>query len=724
MSIFYNEEKRLFRLDTPDTTYAFCIHEAGFPLHLYYGKRLPDGDLTHLLDRGMFASFSPDVPGFENTGFSLDVQPQEFPGFGTGDFRASAVQIENADGNCATDFRYVSHSIQKGKPDLCGLPHFRDEDGESETLLLRLEDRATGAAAQLLYTVYNDLPIMTRIVSVTNPTEKPLRIRRLASLCLELPTMDYDMVHLYGKWGKERTETRRALTHGTQSVESRRGSSSHNHNPFVALLAKDASEEHGDVYGAALVYSGNFRIECEVDAFNTARLLMGLNPDGFSWLLGPNETFTAPEAVFTFTDGGLGEMSRIFHRAIRKHLLSGPWKDKERPMLINSWEAAYFDFDDDKLVAFAKEAKSLGIEMLVMDDGWFGRRDNDDSSLGDWYVNEKKLKGGLGSLIERVHGEGLKFGIWYEPEMISPDSDLYRAHPDWCLHVPGRENSPARRQYVLDMTRKDVRDNIFAQMYDVLSKNDIDYVKWDFNRNLTEVGSASLPPERQQEVFHRFVLGTYDLMDRFVQAFPNILFENCSGGGGRFDLGMLYYSPQIWCSDNTDAIERLTIQFGTSLCYPLSTMGAHVAARPRTPLSTRAAVAMMGTFGYELDPRRLTDAEKDEVRAEIRAYHETHRLVSEGDLYRLISPTQDPFRAAWQVVSPDKTETLVTTVVMRMPETMYFPLRLAGLDPEKRYTDLATGETYSGALLMYAGINLTGRLYLDGQSAVLHFKAE
>lgn len=724
MAISFDASKKIFKLDTSDTTYAFAIHDAGYLLHLYYGAYLPDNNLLFLLNRGSFPSFSPDNPHYVGTGFSPDIAPSEYSCNGTGDFRISALQIRNANGDISTDIRYVSHRILTEKPALCGLPSLRSESGDSETLEITARDSVTGAVVKLLYTVYTALPVMTRSVIVENDSENAMDIERVFSTCLELPSMDYDMVHLYGQWFKERTVTERPLAHGLQSIASKRGSSSHNHNPFVALKQHGATEESGEVYGINLVYSGNFSMEIEVDARNTARLLGGINPTDFTWHLEPGETFTSPEAVMVFTDKGVGEMSRIFHRTYMKHLIKSPWRDVERPVLINSWEAAYFDFDDDKLVAFAHEAAKMGVDMLVMDDGWFGHRNNDDSSLGDWYVNEKKLKGGLSQLIERVNAEGLKFGIWYEPEMISPDSELYKAHPDWCLHVKGRENSPARLQYVLDMSREDVRDNIFEQMCSVLKNNKIDYVKWDFNRNITEAGSALLPANRQKEIMHRFVLGTYDLMNRFVTTFPDILFENCSGGGGRFDPGMLYYSPQIWCSDNTDAIERLTIQFGTSLCYPISTFGAHVAARPRTSLATRANVAMCGTFGYELDPRKLTDEEKEQVKEQIRDYRKYNKLVREGDFYRLIAPTDDPFRCAWQFVSPDKKETMVTSVIMRRPETEFYMLRLRGLDADTLYTDADTGEVYSGALLMRAGINLTGLLYDDGESVVKHLIAE
>ena len=724
MAIFFDESKKIFKLDTCDTTYAFAVHEAGYMFHLYYGAYLPDNNLLPLLYRGGFASFHPNYPNYINNEISPDITPSEYSCYGTGDFRISALQIRNVNGDISTDIRYVSHRILTEKPTLTGLPSLRSECGDSETLEITARDYTTDAVVKLYYTVYLNLPVMTRSVVVENASENAMDLERVFSTCLELPTMDYDMVHLYGQWFKERTVTERPLAHGIQSIQSKRGSSSHNHNPFVALKQHGTTEENGSVYGINLIYSVNFSMDIEVDGRNTTRLIAGINPTDFTWHLEPGESFVSPEAVMVYTDKGIGEMSRIFHRTYMKHLIKSPWRDIERPVLINSWEAAYFDFDDDKLVAFAHEAAKMGVDMLVMDDGWFGVRNLDNCSLGDWYVNENKLKGGLSKLIERVNAEGLKFGIWYEPEMISPDSDLFRAHPDWCLHVKGRDNCPARLQYVLDMSREDVRDNIFNQMSEVLANNKIDYVKWDFNRNLTEAGSALLPPHRQKEIMHRFVLGTYDLMNRFVTAFPNILFENCSGGGGRFDAGMLYYSPQIWCSDNTDPIERLTIQFGTSMCYPVSTFGAHVSANSRASIQTRANVAMCGTFGYELDPRKLTDEEKALVREQIKDYRKYSKFVREGDLYRLIAPTDDPFRCAWQFVSPDKKETMVTSVIMRRPETAFYLLRLRGLDPNTLYKDADTGEVYSGALLMNAGINLTDKVYNDGDSIVKYFVAE
>ena len=539
-------------------------------------------------------------------------------------------------------------------------------------------------------------------------------------MCVDLPGADFEMLNLYGKWAKERSLGRHPLHTGIQSIKSKRGSSSHNHNPFTALVSKNATEAYGECYGFNLVYSSNFSIDVEVDSFFQTRLLMGINPENFSWVLEPQEEFYSPEAVMVYTNEGLGEMSRIFHKLYSNNLIRGEWKKKKRPLLINNWEGTGMDFDTDKLVSFARHAKNMGFEMLVMDDGWFGHRDDDNSSLGDWYVAEYKLPGGLSNLISQVKAMGLKFGIWFEPEMISPDSDIFRAHPDWHLHVEGRDSSIARNQYVIDYSRKEVRDYIYSQMYKILSENDIDYVKWDFNRNLTEVANADLPPEKQGEVFHRFVLGTYEIMDRLTTDFPHLLLENCSGGGGRFDAGMLYYSPQIWTSDDTDPIERLTIQFGTSMCYPASTMGAHVSASKRTGYETKTNVALWGTFGYELDPDKLTEEEIKEIKEQAKLYHKYYNVIHYGDLYRLESPFENYDRCAWQFVSEDKKEALVTVVQIKKVIHGFKMLKLQGLKPDSIYKDEATGDTHSGAYLMNAGLNLYDILDNDGDSYLLH----
>ncbi len=727
MPITFDPTSRLFKLDTDCSTYAFMVYEENYLVHLYYGPKIPDTSLSHLMYRGWNDSFGPHNPQVQDPRFSLAFMPQEYSCANSGDYRASAFEVRGPAGDTVTDLRYVSHRIIPGKPALAGLPATFAQEDEAETLEVEAQDSVTGLKVFLLYTVFARHGAMARSLRAENAGTAPVDLERVYSLCLDLPTMDYDLLHLYGRWNKENTTVRQALQHGSQGFQSRQGMTSHNNNPFAALLRQDASEEQGEALGVSLVYSGNFSFEIEVDTFGCSRLLAGISPASFRWHLEPGESFQSPEAVMVFSQQGLGGMSRAFHRLYREHLIRGQWANKKRPLLINSWEAAYFDFDGPKLVEFAKEAKELGIEMLVMDDGWFGNRCDDFRALGDWQVNEEKLKGSLQDLIQQVNDQGLLFGIWYEPEMVSPDSNLYRAHPDWAITAPGRTGSLGRNQLVLDMTRPEVRDNIFQQMAEVISQNNIAYIKWDCNRNISEAGNAILPPQRQGEFFHRYVLGVYDLMDRITTAFPHILLENCSGGGGRFDPGMLYYSPQIWTSDNTDPIERLTIQFGASLCYPVSSMGAHVSANPRTGLATKAAVAMMGTFGYELDPRKLTPEEKEAVKAQVADYHKYYDLIHNGDLYRITDPTLDPFFCDWEFVSPDQTEVLFTRVMMRRPINFFQVQRLRGLDPDKLYTDQETGETWSGAFLMSAGVDLSLCSWApveDGHCVVKHFVAQ
>ena len=725
MSIKFIEDSKIFKLDSKTSTYIFGVFEGNYLVHYYYGAPIPDTNVDELRVRPGFASFCPDSPSARVFNFSPDVTPLEYSTFGAGDFRLSAFAVKNSEGNKVTDLRYVSHKITKGKMALPGLPalYVNNED-EADTLEVVTEDKVTGAKVTLIYTVFNNYGAITRSVKVENASDKPFYIDTVHSLCVDMPGADYEMMDLYGRWVKERSLDRYPLHHGIQSIKSKRGSSSHNHNPFTALVSKGANEEYGECYGFNLVYSSNFSIDVEVDGFRSTRLVMGINPEGFSWYLAPGEEFYSPEAVMVYTNEGIGEMSRIFHRLYANNLIRGKWKKAKRPLLINNWEGTGMNFDHDKLVSFAKHAKDIGLEMLVMDDGWFGKRDHDNSSLGDWYVAEYKLQKGLSGLIKEVNDCGLKFGIWFEPEMISPDSDIYRAHPDWCLHTKGRDKSIARTQYVIDYSRKEVRDHIYSMMYDVLSNNNIDYVKWDFNRNLTEVSCAELPPEKQGEVFHRFVLGTYEIMDRLTTDFPHILLENCSGGGGRFDPGMLYYSPQIWTSDNTDPIERLTNQSGTSLCYPASTMGAHVSANRRTGYETKMNVALWGSFGYELDPDKLTPEEKAEIKDQIAIYHKYYDVIHYGDLYRLITPFENEFHVAWEFVSEDKNEALVTVVEIKRVYDEFFMLRLKGLDPEKYYEIEETGDAFSGAYLMNAGLNLTHRPHGDGVSYRVHLIAK
>ena len=723
MSIIFDSQNKTFKLDTKTSTYIMQVYKENYLINLYYGALIPDTFVSDRAERPTCASFSTANPAIGGYDFSPDTTPMEYGCNGAADFRISALSVRNRNGDSTTDLRYTGHKIYAGKPALEGMPStYVNSDSEADTLEIYMEDKVTGVQVTLYYTAFSTEGVITRRVKIHNASEYPVKLERALSLCVDLPDMDYDMITLYGRHNKERTPERRRLAHGLQGVESKRGSSSHAQNPFAAIVKAGTNEEYGWCYGFNLVYSGNFTAMAECDYNGTTRFIMGINPTDFSWNLASGESFDTPEAVMVFSDKGLGEMSRIFHRFYNNNLIRGEWKTKKRPLLINSWEAAYFDFDTDKLVSFAKAAKEIGIEMLVMDDGWFGKRNWDDSSLGDWYVNEDKLKGGLGNLISQVNAEGLKFGIWYEPEMISPNSDLFRAHPDWHVHCKGRVPMQGRQQYVLDVSREDVRDGLWKMMYDVISQNKIDYVKWDFNRNLTDAASAILPAEKQSEFFHRFVLGTYDLQNRLTTTFPHILLENCSGGGGRFDPAMLYYSPQIWTSDNTDPIERLSIQFGTSMCYPASTMGAHVSACSRTGMETRGNVALWGSFGYEMDPRKMTDEEKEIARTQIAEYHKYYDLIRYGDLYRLIYPHENRRRAVWQIVSPDKKTSLLTAVSTQYVTMERFYLKLRGLDPDKMYKNSANGEVNSGAFLMYSGINLTNMPHGDKASFQVYFE--
>lgn len=721
MPITFDEKRKIFKLDTLDSTYAIGIRE-GYLIHLYYGKKIPDDNLLDLPFRGYFATISPKNVHVDDYKFSLDVQPMEYSCNGSGDYRLAALSIKDSMGRTTTDIRYLDHKIYDGKPKLKGLPAtYCNDDSEAQTLELITIDKFTGAKVTLYYTAFANYSVITESVKVENTGKETFEIEKVASCCVNFPSMDYNMINLSGVWSRERRVITRHLAHGIQSVASKRGSSSHNHNPFVALVDDKGGEDFGDAFGFNLVYSGNFSADIETDYLDCTRLVMGINPIDFTWVVEPGDEFQSPEVVMVYSDSGMGKMSRTFHDLYNNNLIRGEWKNKKRPLLINSWEGSGFDFDQETLVRYAKEAKKLGIELLVMDDGWFGHRDSDNSSLGDWFVNESKLKGGLTKLIERVNAEGVQFGIWYEPEMISEDSELYKAHPDWCVHVEGREQSPARQQYVIDMTRQDVRDCIFNQMYDVLSKNNIAYLKWDYNRAITEPASMLLDARHSKEFFHRFILGTYELMDRITSAFPHILFESCAGGGGRFDAGMLYYMPQAWASDNTDPIERLTIQFGTTMCYPASSMGAHVSACDRTGIETKAAVAMAGTFGYELDPKEMSEEDKEKVKEQVKNYHRYYNVIHFGDLYRIIAPTDDEFKCAWEYVAKDKSEALLTVVIKNRAPHDFLLIKMKGLDPEKMYRDETDGEIYSGALLMNAGINLTDGTLSAGRSFVRYF---
>lgn len=728
-----------FHLKAGDASYLFSVFH-GFLIHHYCGPAITDDEVEYLMVQVDHDSVVPHPADVEESWFSCDIAATECSGNQTGDYRPAAVSVQVAEGDSsfagttATELRYVSHEIQKGKPVLDIQPAVYASEDEAETLIVKCQDLATGVTFRLYYTVFEKYPVICRRMVIENTTKekKALNIRRAYSACLDFTTIEpqAEMVHLWGTWGRERYIERSPLIHGSMSVSSTRGVSSHHHNPFAAIVTKETTEEYGFAVGMSLIYSGNFDITCDVDPFGMIRLLAGINPVDFTWYLEYGAHFCTPEAVIVISDSGLGKMSRIYHKIYRTHLCRGEWKEKQRPVLINNWEATYFDFTEEKLLEIAKTAAECGIEMLVMDDGWFGKRNDGTSSLGDWFVNEEKIPSGLNKLVSQVNAFGMKFGIWFEPEAISPKSQLYKEHPDWCLHIEGREKSLARKQYMLDITRRDVRDYLFEVFSRILSSANIEYIKWDCNRNLTEAGSMILPVKHRQEMFHRYVLGLYELLDRLTSAFPHILLEGCSSGGGRFDPAMLYYSPQFWTSDDTDAMERIAVQMGTSVVYPASSISCHVSASPNhqtgreTSFETRGNVAMSGAFGYELDLTLLTEEEKAMIRRQVTDYHRNYELINKGELYRLIYPDdcvngKRGNCAAWMYVSEDQSEALVTFVVIRTSVHPVYFLKLRGLQKEAVYMDESTGKKYFGDTLMNAGVNLTKK-YKDGDSVVLH----
>jgi len=712
MSTLVEQHPEHFLLNAGGASYVLHLVQGKYLAHAHWGAPLRAWNRANS-PRFVDRAFSPNPAGSPDRTFSLDTLRQEYPGFGRTDFRSPAFEVQFADGSRAADLHYQSHSVVAGKPALAGLPSTHVGEGDAETLLVVLKDQLSGLAATLAYTAFRHFPVVTRSVLFSNDGKQPLTLLRALSFSLDLEGEGYRWLQLSGAHIRERQVVVRPLTAGTVSVESRRGASSHQQNPFVALLAPGADEDAGEVFGFNLVYSGNFVSSAEVDQFGVTRLQSGINPFDFAWKLEPGESFQTPEGILAYSNAGLGSLSRTFHRFFLDHLCRGPHVHRERPILINNWEATYFQFDHAKIEAIAEKAAPLGIELLVLDDGWFGHRDDDKTSLGDWTVDKRKLPGGLDALADSVHAKGLKFGLWFEPEMVSEDSELYKAHPDWCLHVAGRSRSTSRDQLVLDLSRPEVCAFIIESVCDVLDGGKIDYVKWDMNRHLTEVGSAGRGADRQRETAHRHMLGLYSVLEAITTRDPEILFESCSGGGGRFDPGMLYYMPQVWTSDNTDAICRLQIQWGTSIAYPPVTMGAHVSAVPNhqvqriTPLQTRADVAMVGTFGYELDPLKFSDHESAAV-TKINEWYKAHRAVLQfGDFYRLRSPFGGD--AAWMSVSADKTKAVLIYVqVLARPNAPQTVLRLKGLDPGRQYRVEAEGLSgrWGGDELMGVGIRL------------------
>lgn len=739
MPIFFNEKSKEFHLQGKDVSYIFHVLPNLQLGHLYYGKKVRHREsFSHLFQTQARATASCVFEG--DLAFSLDQTKQEYPSYGTSDYREPAFQILQENGSRITNFTYRDHKIFSGKPRLDGLPAtYVERDEEATTILITLVDDVISAEIQLLYTVYEAFNVITRSAKFINFGSEDLKLTRALSASVDFFDSDYEMVQLSGSWARERHVKCRALQPGIQSVTSTRGTSSSQQNPFIALKRPNATEHIGEVFGFNFVYSGNFLAQVEVDHYDVARVSMGIHPFDFQWVLKVNESFQTPEVVMVYSDRGLNGMSQTYHELYRTRLVRGPWRDKVRPVLINNWEATYFDFNEEKILEIAKESSQLGVELFVLDDGWFGKRDDDTTSLGDWFVDERKLPNGIASLASNIKELGLSFGLWFEPEMVSKESELYKKHPDWLIHVENRSQSHGRNQYVLDFSRKEVVDYIYNRMSSLLDEADISYVKWDMNRYMTEIGSATLPAERQMEVAHRYILGVYDLYERLTSEFPHVLFESCASGGCRFDPGMLYYAPQTWTSDDTDAVERLKIQYGTTFAYPLSSLGAHVSAVPNhqvfreTSLKMRGDVAYFGVFGYELDVTKMTAEEKDMVKKQIAFYKEHRELFLTGTLYRLKSPFEENV-TSWMVVSTDRTEAIVGYYqVLARPNPGFRKITLQGLDPDMEYMVNGEVRTFFGDELMHIGMHLepefsgtdqTNREMIgDFTSKIIHLKA-
>ncbi|MCD8232341.1 MAG: alpha-galactosidase [Clostridiales bacterium] len=713
MSIVYHENTRTFHLYNDTISYIMMVLENDQLGQLYCGKRIRDKeDFSYLFELAERPTTSCVFD--RDKIYTMASIRQEFPVYGTGDYRHPAVEILQNNGSRISEFVYESYEIFAGKPKLEGLPAlYAEDESEAETLVIILRDPLTGIRAELLYSIYKTGGLLARSVRFINEGQEAVHLTRAMSLCLDLPDHEYDWIQFSGAWSRERTPRTRRLEYGVQSVDSMHGNSSHEQNPFVVLKRPTADEFQGEVFGFSFIYSGNFQIQAEVDGYAVTRMLVGIHPDCFDWKLEAGERFQTPEAVMVYSDRGLNGMSQTFHRFYQKRLARGYWRDRERPILINNWEATYFDFDEDKLVKIAAGAKNCGVELFVLDDGWFGARRDDHAGLGDWVAARELLPNGVKGVADRIEALGMKFGLWIEPEMVNRDSDLFRAHPDWALAVPGRKMTHGRYQYVLDFSRKEVVDCIYQMISAILRKAKVSYIKWDMNRCITECFSAAYPADRQGEIFHRYILGLYDLYERLTSEFPEVLFESCASGGGRFDPGMLYYAPQCWTSDDTDAVERLKIQYGTSMCYPISSMGSHVSVTPNhqvhrlTPLHTRANVAYFGTFGYELDLNKLPDVEIAEVKEQIAFMKKYRRLLQFGTFYRLESPFAGN-QAAWMVVSEDQKTAIVGWYrILNTVNDRFMRVRLKGLNPDLCYSSNLSPVKAYGDELMNLGMLTT-----------------
>ena len=709
MAIIFHKQSKCFHLYNNEVSYIMRIMENGQLENLYYGKKIHDKeDFAYFHDEAMRSQMSVCIP--EPGLLSMQYTRQEYPSYGTGDYRSPAVTIAQENGSRIIDFKYAGHEIYSGKKEILPLPAtYVEGKEEAETLEVTLHDNVMDTDLILSYTIYEAYPVITRNTKFVHKGKEKIVLERAMSASVEFLDMDYEMVQLSGGWSRERYVKNRKLEMGIQSIQSLNGTCcGAEHNPFLALKRPHTTESQGEVYGFSLVYSGNYLGQVEVSTFDMTRVMMGINPEDFSWELKSGESFQTPEVVMVYSDKGLNKMSQTYHRLYRKRLMHGEWRDKARPILLNNWEATYFDFNKDNLIAIAKEAAELNLDMLVLDDGWFGARNDDYRGLGDWYVNLEKLPDGISGLSKKVEELGLKFGLWVELEMVNKDSDLYRAHPDWIISAPNRFESHARHQNVLDFSRKEVVDYIYEMIAKVIRESSISYIKWDMNRYMSEPYSKGSAPCEQGKVMHKYILGVYDLYTRLTTEFPHILFESCASGGARFDPAMLYFAPQTWCSDDTDASERTKIQYGTSYVYPIVSMGSHVSAVPNhqmhriTPIETRANVAYFGTFGYELDLNLLSDAEIETVKKQIAFMKEHRELIQmDGDFYRLLSPFEGN-ETAWMVVSSDKTQA-VAAFYQRLNKVnaSWLRLKLDGLDANTKYEvscDMAPVASYDAKI--------------------------
>lgn len=705
-----NEEKKEFHLTNGLISYIFrVVEKSGVLEQLYFGAAIaqyPSYDF--LIEREVRPSNNLYEGDYTS---SLEHLKQELPVYGTTDFRYPAIEVVYPDGDHLSHFRYAGYQLANGKKNAPGMPGTFGAEAEVEQLTIYLRDDYSSLVVEMCYYLYKSLPVLTRQNHISHADQLTYQLENFMSLNLDLPNETFDWVHLDGAWARETQMARDKVVTGVQNVSSTRGASSHQHNPFMALCTPDADEDHGKVYGLSLIYSGNFLAQIELDTYNIARLQIGINPYQFSWTLGPDDKFTTPEAVLIFSAHGFNGMSQTFHDFYRQHLIRPNWVARNRPILINNWEATYFDFNEEKILTLAKNAQALGVEMLVLDDGWFGQRDNDASSLGDWFTDQRKLPAGISALGQKIQALGLKFGLWFEPEMISKGTKLYAEHPDWLVGHPEKNISHGRNQFVLDFSRPEVVANIFTQMDEILATTPIDYLKWDMNRYISEGYAAHLGKNRQGEFFHRYILGVYALYEKILAKYPELLIESCAGGGGRFDPGLLYYAPQTWVSDDTDAVERLNIQYGASLVYPLSTLGAHVSAVPNhqvarlTSLKTRGDVALFGTFGYELDVAKLSATEKEEIKAQVALVKKHQTLINQGDFYRLEKPSSGT--CAWMVVSKDGRQALVARYqILAQPNEPYARLPLRGLAADKLYLVNGQKPARFGGDLMQIGLIL------------------